>query len=126
MGNRDTGVVGRRAESLAFEYLRDRGLAPVARNFRSRGGEIDLIMLDGDCLAFVEVRSRRSSRFASPANTVDARKQRKLVGTASMFIARHDRFAHYTMRFDVISIEGTPRPSVRWIRDAFRPDDSAL
>ncbi len=126
MGNRDTGVVGRRAESLAFEYLRDRGLAPVARNFRSRGGEIDLIMLDGDCLAFIEVRSRRSSQFTSPSSTVDPRKQRKLVGTAAMFVARHDRFADFTMRFDVISIEGMTQPSIRWIRDAFRPDDSAL
>ncbi|MDJ0795089.1 MAG: YraN family protein [Woeseiaceae bacterium] len=126
MGNRDTGVVGRRAESLAFEYLRDHGLTPVARNFRSRGGEIDLIMLDGDCLAFIEVRSRRSSQFTSPSSTVDPRKQRKLVGTAAMFAARHDRFADFTMRFDVISIEGTAHPTIRWIRDAFRPDDSAL
>lgn len=126
MGNRDTGAVGRRAEAVAFRYLRKHGLAPVARNFRSRGGEIDLIMLDGDCLTFVEVRSRRSSRFASPSNTVDARKQRKLIGTAAMFVARHERFATFTMRFDVISIEGATSPSVTWIRDAFRPDDSAL
>ena len=126
MGNRDTGVVGRRAESLAFEYLRDHGLTPIARNFRSRGGEIDLIMLDCDCLTFIEVRSRRSAKFTSPSNTVDARKQRKLIGTAAMFVARHSRFANYTMRFDVVSIEGTAHPGVRWIRDAFRPDDSAL
>ena len=126
MGKRDTGVVGRRAESLAFEYLRDHGLTPVARNFRSRGGEIDLIMLDGECLTFIEVRSRRSSQFANPSTTVDARKQRKLIGTAAMFVARHDRFADYTMRFDVVSIEGAAPPSIRWIRDAFRPDDSAL
>ena len=126
MGNRDTGAVGRHAESLAFEYLRDQGLSPIARNFRSRGGEIDLIMLDGCCLTFIEVRSRRSSGFTRPANTVDARKQRKLIGTAAMFVARHDRFANYTMRFDVISIEGTTRSGVRWIRDAFRPGDSAL
>jgi len=126
MGNRDTGVVGRRAESLAFEYLRDHGLTPVARNFRSRGGEIDLIMLDGDCLTFIEVRSRRSSQFASPSATVDARKQRKLIGTAAMFVARHGRFANYTMRFDVVSIEGTAPRGIRWICDAFRPDDSAL
>ena len=126
MGKRDTGVVGRRAESLAFEYLRDHGLTPVARNFRSRGGEIDLIMLDGECLTFIEVRSRRSSQFASPSTTVDARKQRKLIGTAAMFVARHHRFADYTMRFDVVSIEGAAPPSIRWICDAFRPDDSAL
>ena len=126
MGNRDRGVIGRRAESLAFEYLRNHGLTPVARNFRSRGGEIDLIMMDGDCLSFVEVRSRSSSQFTNPSNTVDARKQRKLISTAAMFVARNDRFATCTMRFDVVSIEGSTRPRIRWIRDAFRPDDSAL
>ena len=126
MGNWNTGAVGRRAESLALEHLRGHGLTPVARNFRSRGGEIDLIMLDGDCLAFIEVRSRRSSQFASPASTVDARKRRKLTGAAAMFIVRHDRYADFTMRFDVVSIEGTTRPRIHWITDAFRPDDSAL
>lgn len=99
---------------------------PVARNFRTRGGEIDLIMLDGTCLAFIEVRSRRSSAFDRPANTVDVRKQRRLVNTAAMFVVRHDRFANYTMRFDVVSIEGQTRPTIRWVRDAFRPDDSKL
>ncbi len=126
MGKRDTGAVGRRAESLAFRYLRDRGHETVARKFRSRGGEIDLIMLDGACLTFIEVRSRRSAQFTRPASTVDARKQRKLVGTAAMFVARHERFASHTMRFDIVSIEGTARPTIRWICDAFRPDDSAL
>lgn len=126
MGKRNTGAVGYRAETLAFEHLRDHGLVPVARNFRTRGGEIDLIMLDGTCLAFIEVRSRRSSAFDRPANTVDVRKQRRLVNTAAMFVVRHDRFANYTMRFDVVSIEGQTRPTIRWVRDAFRPDDSKL
>ena len=53
-------------------------------------------------------------------------KQRKLVGTAAMFVARHDRFASHTMRFDVVSIEGVTRTRIRWICDAFRPNDSAL
>jgi putative endonuclease len=95
----------------------------VARNFRCRSGEIDLIMLDRQCLAFIEVRCRRSGRFVAPADTVDYRKQRKLIRTAAMFVARERRYAALRMRFDVIAIEGD---GVRWIRDAFRPDDSAL
>ena len=83
-------------------------------------------MLDGDCLAFIEVRSRRSAQFTSPALTVDARKQRKLIATAALFVARHERFAGFTMRFDVVSLEGIAQPGICWIRDAFRPDDSAL
>ncbi|MDJ0709329.1 MAG: YraN family protein [Woeseiaceae bacterium] len=126
MGNRDTGVVGRRAETFATRFLRARGLVPVARNFRSRGGEIDLIMLDNECLAFIEVRSRSSSRFDRPANTVDARKQRKIIRTAALFVVQHPQFAEHTMRFDVVAIEGATQSSIRWISDAFRPDDSAL
>ena len=83
-------------------------------------------MMDGDCLAFIEVRSRSSSRFTKPSNTVDARKQRKLISTAAMFVARHENFANCTMRFDVVSIEGSTHPRILWIIDAFRPDDSAL
>ena len=80
-------------------------------------------MLDRQCLAFIEVRCRRSSRFAAPADTVDYRKQRKLIRTAAMFLARERRYATLRTRFDVVAIEGD---GVQWIRDAFRPDDSAL
>ena len=126
MGRRATGPLGARAESAAFDYLLRQGLQPVARNFRCRGGEIDLIMLHNGCLAFVEVRYRTTSNFVRPGDTVDHRKQRKIIRTAAMFGARNRRFANHTMRFDVVAIEGEDRPSIRWIRDAFRPDDSTL
>ncbi len=126
MGPGTTGAVGREAEQLAFEFLVERGLRPVARNFYCRGGEIDLIMLDEDCLTFVEVRFRASKAFVSASQTVDWHKQRKIVRTAAMFIARNSRFATRTMRFDVVAIEGTTADSVDWIKDAFRPDNSTL
>lgn len=121
---RRTGALGRLAENAAFQFLRDRGLIPVARNFRRRGGEIDIVMIDGDVLVFVEVRYRRSASFETASRTVDARKQRKLVRTAALFAASHGRLANRVMRFDVIAIEDGK--AVDWIRDAFRPDDSAL
>ena len=121
---RRTGTLGQRAENAAFRYLRDRGLRPVARNFRRRGGEIDIIMLDGGALVFIEVRYRRCAAFAAPGLTVDARKQRKLIRTAALFAAAHRHLSNREMRFDVVAIEeGKP---VHWIRDAFRPDDSSL
>ena len=126
MGSRTTGAVGRQAEQLAFEFLQERGLQPVARNFYCRGGEIDLIMLDQACLTFVEVRFRASRRFVAASQTVDCHKQRKIIRTAAMFIARNSRFSTRTMRFDVIAIEGTTADSVDWIKDAFRPDNSTL
>lgn len=126
MGSSTTGTLGDRAERYAQAWLTRRGLRPVAQNFRCRGGEIDLVMLDEDCLTFIEVRYRRRSDFSSPAATVDARKQRKLVRTAAMFLGRHKRYAGHTMRFDVVAISGKPASHVLWIRDAFRPGDSSL
>lgn len=103
-----------------------RGLKPVARNFRYRGGEIDLIMLDGDYLTFIEVRFRTSVKFVSASQTVNPRKQRKIIRTAAMYVARNRRFATHTMRFDVVAVEGSQQLSFVWISDAFRPNDSSL
>jgi len=126
VGQASTGIVGRQAEALALDYLVERSLSPVARNFHCRGGEIDLIMLDNDCLTFVEVRYRASTSFTSASHTVDNHKQRKIVRTAAMFVARNHRFATYTMRFDVVAIEGVVDPAIHWVRDAFRPNNSTL
>ena len=126
MGPRTTGAIGQQAEQQAFRFLVERKLRPVSRNFHCRGGEIDLIMLDGDCLTFVEVRYRASAAFAAASHTVDHRKQQKIIRTAAMFIARNARYAIYTMRFDVVAIEGHKRGSVTWIKDAFRPTNSML
>jgi len=126
VGYRTTGSVGQQAEQLAFDFLVRHDLRPVTRNFHCRGGEIDLIMFDGDCLAFVEVRYRASAAFAHASHTVDIHKQRKIIRTAAMFIARNSRFATCTMRFDVVAIEGTSGETVDWIKDAFRPNNSTL
>ena len=126
MGRGTTGALGDRAEQLAHEFLLDQGLRPVARNFRSRGGEIDLIMLDQRCLTFIEVRYRRTAGFLEPVVTVDQHKQRKIIRTAAMFAARNHRFAHLTMRFDVVALQGDDPPAINWIRDAFRPKDTTL
>jgi len=126
MGSGNTRTLGDRAEQEALRYLLGHGLKPVTRNFRSRGGEIDLIMLHGDCLAFVEVRYRVSVRFAPPAVTVDRHKQRKILQTAAVFLTREKRYGRHTMRFDVVSITGSGHDTIEWIQDAFRPNDSAL
>ena len=126
MGSEPTGIVGDRAETLALSFLVSKGLKPVARNFRCRGGEIDLIMLDGDCLTFIEVRYRNSTRFSAPGPTVDFRKQGKIVRTAGMFLNTQRRFANHSMRFDIVAISGDGSSPVEWIRDAFRPRDSTM
>ncbi|MEL7185509.1 MAG: YraN family protein [Pseudomonadota bacterium] len=126
MGSAATGNVGARAEQFACNYLQSRGLQLIARNFRRRGGEIDLIMLDRNVLVFVEVRYRASSRFTDPGLTVDIHKQRKLIRTAALFLTRHSQYADATIRFDVVAVLDAHHPDCHWIRDAFRPHDSAL
>ena len=128
MVRRNTRAVGARAEQLACDYLRRQGLTTIARNFRCRLGEIDLTMHDGDCLVFVEVRYRSGKRLATASVTVDYHKQRKLIRTAAMFLARRPQHAASPVRFDVVAIDADARgeQTIEWIRDAFRPGDASL
>ncbi len=109
-------------ERYAAKWLEARGLTIIARNFRCRLGEIDLVARQGGTVVFVEVRARRSSRFASAAASVDHRKQQRLLRTAQVYLRKHPAAAQAPCRFDVIAIQ--PRqcpapPEVRWIRSAF-------
>jgi putative endonuclease len=111
---------GRDAESLACHYLETQGLSLIERNYRRRPGEIDLIMDDAGSLVFVEVRFRRQTRFGSGAESVDRRKQAKIVACAQGYLQTHPGMAARPCRFDVVSISGdVGDPSVEWIQDAF-------
>lgn len=120
------GSLGNKAERTALKFLIRKGLTRVASNYRCRGGEIDLIMLDDECLVFVEVRFRTSTNYSSPELTVDSRKQQKIIRTAALFLARTREYASQTVRFDVVAITAGEQGRTRWIRDAFRPQDSTL
>ena len=116
---------GRRAEDLALEHLERQGLELIARNYRCRAGEIDLVMQQAGLVVFVEVRSRTSSAFVSPKETVDWRKQRRLARVAAWFLRQRRDLANRPVRFDVVSVT-TPNYHARleWIRNAFQVDDS--
>ena len=115
---------GAHVEALAREFLLRQGLTPVAANANYRGGELDLVMRDGNTLVFVEVRYRRGSGFGGGAASVDANKRRKLVHAAGLFLAAHREHAKAPCRFDVIDASGNPEtPAFDWLRDAFRADD---
>ena len=115
---------GSHVEALAREFLLRQGLTPVAANANYRGGELDLVMRDGNTLVFVEVRYRRGSGFGGGAASVDANKRRKLVHAAGLFLAAHREHAKAPCRFDVIDASGDPEtPAFDWLRDAFRADD---
>lgn len=111
---------GKHYERLAEEYLSERGLRCLERNFSCRGGEIDLVMLEGGVLVFVEVRFRASETFGSPLESITRTKQQRLLHAAGIYLQRAPVHCERTCRFDVVGITG-PEPTlvVRWIKDAF-------
>lgn len=120
-----SGRVGRRAERRAERLLRRHGLRTLARNYARRTGEIDLVMLDGDVLTFVEVRYRSPRAWTSGLASVDADKRRRLVRTAELYLREHPVHRYRGIRFDVVSAtKGNYRPACEWIRDAFDAMDS--
>ncbi|GHH55295.1 MAG: YraN family protein [Gammaproteobacteria bacterium] len=118
----DRRARGDAVEAAARRLLERAGLRTLAGNARYRGGELDLVMRDGDSVVFVEVRYRRDAAFGGGAASVDLRKRRKLVLAAQMFLASHPALAQAPCRFDVVDAHGDP-PQLQWIRDAFRADE---
>jgi len=113
-------AIGDEAESLACEYLSKRGLSLLTRNYRCRGGEIDLIMQHDDSLVFIEVRYRKNIGYGRAAETVTACKQRRLIHCARVYM-QHHRAWNVPARFDVVSIEGQPgQLQISWISNAFQ------
>jgi putative endonuclease len=113
---------GAASEQLAVEFLRARGLIVLARNARCKAGELDLVCLDGDVLAIVEVRQRAKHDFGGALASVTWRKQRKIIRATRYFLQRQAGWRAHAMRFDVLAVEGVPDGAHRivWIRDAFR------
>lgn len=99
--------LGDAGEEAAAEHLRAGGYQIVARNHRCRAGEVDLVAEKGDLLVFVEVRTRSSALFGSPEETVDARKQARVIRAARDFLARW-RGPERGARFDVIALVDDP------------------
>ncbi len=121
----NTRARGTAAEALAAVYLMMKGLRFVARNYRCRAGEIDLIMRSRrpELLVIVEVRYRRHSRFGGAVASVTAAKQKRIIRAASLFLRQDPGLAVIPLRFDVLGIEGALwRPQIRWIRNAFESE----
>ena len=107
---------GRQAENLAALFLQQQGLKLIARNYRCRYGEIDLIAREGKTLVFVEVRMRASERFGGAAASITAGKRHKLLRTARHYLAGATRTP--ACRFDALLVNGADH-SVEWLKNAF-------
>lgn len=106
-------------EQQALAYLKKQGLTLILANFHSRLGEIDLIMLDGQQLVFVEVKARRQNNFGSALEAVTAAKQQKIIRTAQFFLSRHPQYQNHHCRFDVIAITINATSEIQWLKNAF-------
>lgn len=98
---------GMAAEELACRHLERVGFAVLERNFRSPGGEIDIVARRGELLVFVEVRSRETASFGSPEETVGRGKRLRVVSAARRYLSRTPPELWREVRFDVIAVEGS-------------------
>jgi putative endonuclease len=106
-------ITGQAAEDLALRHLSGHGLVLVTRNFRCKGGEIDLIMQDLKTLVFVEVRKRADQSHGGAAASVTRAKQARLIVTAQVYLQRYK--SPPPCRFDVVAIDG---PQLDWLKNA--------
>ena len=120
MSNRETGE---RGEGLALRHLEGEGYEALERNYRTRYGEIDLVVRRGATLVFVEVKSRRGTGFGEPLEAVTPRKQEQVRLMAEQYLAdKEPGFAESfeEMRFDAVGIlVGRGRRGIRHVEDAF-------
>jgi putative endonuclease len=111
--------VGLRGQDEAENFLARRGCEILARNYRIRSGEIDLIARDGEYIAFVEVKFRTGAGFGLPRESVTAAKQRKIIRAALHYIAAKNLHSQ-DFRFDVIEVfQENGQVSVEHIENAF-------
>jgi len=109
--------LGPHGEEVAGRYLRERGYRIIARNWRCRFGEIDLIARDGDTLVFVEVKTRTQLGFGGPEGAVTPRKQARLIAAARAYLSSVE--TELPVRFDVVAV--TPG-RVALYKNAFQSD----
>jgi putative endonuclease len=110
---------GKTGEDLACRELERRGYAIVARRYRCRGGELDIIARDGPTLVFVEVKARRDTTYGAAADAVHRLKRRRLTRLALEYVTRH-RLTDCPCRFDVVSIHvDGEQPTIDVFQNAF-------
>ncbi|WP_348748763.1 YraN family protein [Pseudomonas rhodesiae] len=121
MRERSRAQSGKDAELQALNYLQQQGLRLLAQNWLCKRGELDLVMLDGDTVVFVEVRYRKHAQWGGALASIDERKRHKLILAAQFFLQKEHSWADSPCRFDVVAIESTPsgNTDLNWLPNAF-------
>lgn len=100
-------ALGRAAEAAAARHLERLGFSILTTNFRAKGGELDLVALDGDALAIIEVRYRASDRFGGAAASITSGKRSRIIRAARALLATNPPLAKLPARFDVVEVSGS-------------------
>ena len=110
----ETGIAG---EEMAEAFLAQKGMTPLARRYREKCGEIDLIMADGDCVVFVEVKARFSAAPGTGSLAVTPQKQRRIAKCATVYLMKQ-KWLNRSVRFDVVEVN---REGILHFPNAFQP-----
>lgn len=120
----DSRSRGKQYEQLAQQHLKRSGCSVLACNATYRLGELDLVVRDGECIAFVEVRYRKHAGWGGALESVNWHKQRKLIRAAQLWLMRNPQYSDSTCRFDLVTIDSNQQPhQCLWYKDAFRLDE---
>lgn len=114
-------MLGADSENEALRFLETQGLRLIARNWRCRAGELDLVMRHDDTVVVAEVRGRGRSDYGTAAESVDPRKQTKIVRATRLFLVQHSELAELPLRFDVVALDGAG--AIEWLRGAFEVEE---
>lgn len=117
----DRRALGQHGEALAADHLQAQGLQVIARNYRCRMGELDLIATEPpDILVIAEVRLRSRSDYGGGAASVDWKKRHRILRTSRHLLMQHPQLARLRVRFDVLAVQPGAGPAhIEWIRGAF-------
>lgn len=116
-GKESSKFSGDAAERIAEKFLLAHGLVCVERNYRSRFGEIDLIMKDGAGLVFVEVRMRKNSGFGGAGASIGRGKQQRIIAAAQHYLSGMRTLP--ACRFDALLLNDLSETGIEWVQDAF-------
>ncbi|MDO5718038.1 MAG: YraN family protein [Tissierellia bacterium] len=108
---------GRIGEDMAAEYIEKIGMKIIDRNFRLPIGEIDIIAMDGDIIAFIEVKSRKTDKYGTPSEFVDLKKQKRILNTAEIYM-KNNSLTELQPRFDICEIY-SGKSEINYIENAF-------
>ena len=111
--------MGNWGEVFAAEKMKELGCRVLARNFQTRYGEIDIIAQQGECICFVEVRTRSEDYMVSPVESITPAKREKIIASAQIYLQKNP--TELQPRFDVFSIvaKKNKQPDYEFIPDAF-------